>query len=519
MKASQDIVPLMSIKTYSAMLQGLKPTIIEVEIDTSPGLPGFILIGMPGQAIGEAKERITSALSNCGITPKAKRTIVNLAPADLRKTSSAFELAIAVGLLQLYGVTPQFSRKTILFGELSLAGEIKPIKGALPLVLAARDLGFEEVLLPIGNRVEVELITGITIKLVAHINECIPKKERGIFGTILKPTSFTNFTKTTSYKHPITFSPIVGQQLAKRALEIAAAGNHNVYLIGPPGTGKSMLAEATASILPPLTESEALEVSSLHSIAGNTLHSGFITTRPFRKVHHTASQVGLIGGGNQLSPGEISLAHRGILFLDEFTEFSRQTIEALRQPLESKTITITRAAGTVQYPANFTLIAAANPCPCGYYGSQKKACSCSEFQRLAYTGKVSGPLLDRIDMVTWVGEVDIHQIDTVIAAEKDTLTQEIINRVVLARERQRERFYKTPHILTNADMSPQDMRRFCSIQPRARQLLVSYSEKNHLSLRQYYRVIKVAQTIADIAGDEQITQAHIAEGLQYRVQM
>lgn len=499
------------------MLTGLTPRCIEVEIDTAPGLPTFILIGLPGQAIGEAKERITTALSNCGIKPKAQRTIVNLAPADLRKTSSAFELAIAIGLLQLYQQLPPDKEKTLYLGELSLSGAIKAVRGALPLVIAARTLGFTQAIVPTANADELALLTGITIRHVAHLAECMRPHTDGSIGTLLKPQNFTHFTQELVKKSPITFNPIVGQQQAKHALEVAAAGGHNIYLLGPPGSGKSMLAEATASILPPLSEAEALEVSALHSLTGQLTERGVLTERPFRRVHHTTTVVGLVGGGTQLFPGEITLAHRGVLFLDEFTEFSRTLIETLRQPLESKTITISRSSGTAHYPANCMLIAAANPCPCGYYGSTKKPCICNEQQRLQYSSKISGPILDRMDMISWVGEVDADEVAAYSQSTVDS-TCTMKKNVATARSVQQERFKKYPHLNTNADMSVEEVRHFCSLTPAARKLLLKYTQLQHLSLRQYYRICKVAQTIADIKTESSISESVLAQAVQHRVQ-
>lgn len=569
--------------TYSALLKGLETIKITIEIALTPGLPSLQIVGLPSQTIDESKERITAALAYCGIKPKAQRTVVNLAPADIRKNSSAFELPITAGLLHLYGLISPISPDTLLLGELSLTGELKPITGALPLILGAKRLGFTTILLPAANSLEASLVAGIccipiqnlqqfishqqgkaiipplTVKLLAQIGDHHTATSNYSFtntrsgeksrenrnspdsskNPVLPPNN--NHVASSAISQTILFEEIIGQDQAKRALEIAAAGGHNVYLLGPPGTGKSMLAESFAALLPPLTQEEAVEVYSLHSIAGkireSSLNGGTIansgttltSTRPFRKIHHTISQVGLIGGGSQLTPGEISLAHRGVLFMDELPEFPRHILESLRQPLESKTITISRASGTVQYPANFTLIAAANPCPCGYKNSQKKSCVCSEYHQKQYTNRISGPLLDRMDLTTWVGEVSIMQLGKSFSSDHtnndrtktaldtspgtSSATAAIKQRILAARLRQADRFKNHPHLTTNTDMTTQDIKYFCKLEPAARHLLIRTAEKHNLSARQYFRVIKVAQTCADLAGEERIKQAHIEAAL------
>lgn len=501
----------MSVTTHSATLLGLKPLKIEVEIDTIPGLPNFVLIGLPGQAVDEAKERITAALTNCGIKIKAKRVVVNLAPADIRKTSSAFELAIAVGLLALYGEVPTPAPDTIFFGELSLTGELKPIRGILPLVIAAKTMGFTRVILPQANATEASLIQDIEIIALDHLQSYIQAQKKHQPLAIVLPTSLE---KLPTQPHSILITDVVGQPQAKRALEIAAAGGHNLHLVGPPGAGKSMLAKSLNSILPPVSESEILDLTALYSLAGKLPLSGIMNLRPFRSPHHTISHVGLVGGGTNLLPGEISLAHRGILFMDELPEFSRHTIETLRQPLEDHSITITRAHGTVQYPATFTLVAASNPCACGYWGSEEKACQCNAHELQRYSQKLSGPLLDRIDLYVWVKPVKIKQLSLPEVSNPAIIT-EIRDRVSRARERQLHRFINTSHQI-NAELSSKEVRQFCHLEDQAQQLLIKAGEKLQISARSYYKLIKVAQTIADLDGSDQIKTAHIAEALQYR---
>ncbi|MDA1079509.1 MAG: YifB family Mg chelatase-like AAA ATPase [bacterium] len=498
----------MLTRVFSATLTGLKPQLIEVEVDAIQGTPQFIVIGLASKAVDEAKERITAALLNCGVRIKARRTVVNLAPADIQKSGSTLELAIAAGLLQLYGEIAPLPDTCLLIGELSLDGELKPVRGCLPLVLAAQQFGLTEVLLPTANLAEVGFLSSVTLRPLHNLRQLLATK--GVITQI--PVHKPEPLRITNTPQNENFAAIIGQTAAKRALEIAVAGNHNIHLVGPPGAGKSMLAQAAVSILPPLSTSEVIAVTMIHSVAGLTTQAGVVTTRPFRAPHHTTTAVGLTGGSAQLLPGEISLAHEGVLFLDEFPEFSRSSLEALRQPLESKVVTITRSTGTTQYPANCMLIAASNPCQCGYWGSDKP-CRCTARERLRYHNKLSGPLLDRIDLHVRVGSVSHRQLT--MSTQQHESSDTIRQRVIAARERQRARLSQTA-AQTNGELDGTLTKKYCKLLPTAKEMLIAAGEKLGLSARTHFKVIKVAQTIADISSQPVITVEHITEALQYR---
>ncbi len=501
----------MLARVFTATMEGLNPVKIEVEVDGVSGTPNFILIGLAAKAVDEAKERVTAALQNCGIRIKAKRTIVNLAPADLQKTGTAFELAIAVGLLKMFGEISIDTDQTMFFGELSLDGVLKPVAGILPLVMAAKKMGYLNVVIPEANQAEVAILTGIKIFPIRHLSDYIQYAQK---LRLLTPQHSTKFTLTDQSNPEVLLEDITGQFKAKRALQIAAAGGHNLHMIGPPGAGKTLLAKALCSILPPLTEEEAIETTSIHSIAGIATCTGLITTRPFRSPHHTVSTAGMIGGGSDMSPGEISLAHRGILFLDEFPEFARATIEALRQPLEDGYVHITRAKGTVEYPARFSLVAASNPCPCGYWHSKLKPCSCSPGKRKLYSQKISGPVIDRIDLHFWVQtqNIKLNQESTNCTLYS---TSNIRNSVLAAHQLQQQRFANLP-IFYNAEMSPAFIKQHCICDAQAEQTLYQAQRRFQLTTRSFFKVLKVARTIADLEGQEIIGDAHLSEALQYR---
>lgn len=498
----------MLARTYSAITQGLDPIKIEVEVNGSHGTPNLVLIGLPNKSIDEAKERITAAVVNCGFLIRAKRVVVNLAPADIYKSNNALELSIAVGLLAMYGDIPHPDSDIMFFGELSLTGEVRPIRGALPLVLAARQFGATKVVLPSQNQDEVSVIDQIAIYPVKHLSEVV----RLLQTQFNRPPLELKIYQPALYALEQDFAMIRGQLQAKRALEVAAAGGHNILLIGPPGAGKSLLSQAFASILPPLTKAEAIEVTQIHSLKGLTLGRGLIATRPFRAPHHTTSQAGLIGGGIRLQPGEISLCHRGVLFLDELPEFSSYCLEALRQPLEEGVVNISRANGTVQYPARFQLVAAANPCVCGYAGSKKKPCSCTPYQRLNYLKRISGPIMDRIDMHLRVHEVETT--DLVSATTNAESSQTIGLRVQVARHRQQDRYQSD--IITNSTLKPSQVDRLLPRTPSAQKLLHRAVDYFSLSARSYFKVIKLARSIADLGESDLIDDPHVAEALQYR---
>ena len=503
----------MLTRVFTTTTNGLTPVKIEVEVCGVQGIPGLHIIGLPSKAIDEAKERVSSALTHCGVKIRAKRTIVNLAPADLQKQGSSFELAIAVGLLKMYGELTTDTDDTAFFGELSLDGVVKPIRGALPYALGAKKLGFKKIVFPQDNYQEVSLITDCTLQPISHIKELLtttfPK---------YKPNQLPNSVaqagniRARNLQSP-DISDVLGQHQAKRALEIAAAGSHNVLLIGPPGAGKSMLAWSFASLLPSLTPEESLESTSIHSLRGDIRHP--ILHPPFRQPHHSVSLVGLVGGGKPTQPGEISLAHNGVLFLDEFPEFSRDCIESLRQPLESHSITITRAQGTIGYPAKFILIAAANPCPCGFYGSGQKPCRCTPTLLEKYRQKFSGPILDRIDLHVRVETTKLTTLHSNLKSEKSMSQDSNASRkrIVMARTMQRARYTNNA---TNNSVTVRGLKKTAYSTPKAQELLLRAGQKLSLSARAYYKLLRVSRTIADLAGSQSIEVSHVAEAVQYR---